>query len=156
MFLLWTGCTADTPALTDKDGSGATPCTPFADKEVAYTQNGQMADGQSALGAPDDIGVVLAHNDVLTVGFIGLGSVVDAGGDDIVVHGTGSETAEVTAYLSQDGESFEYAATLTADDRTIDLGDALLRVAIYVQLVGIQGSFTADAFEALQPRCPAP
>ena len=155
-------CKADTPPLTDGDGNLDEECTPYADLVVAYTpaSGGSPDDGQRALGAPDDQFVSIATDDILTVGFIGLGAIEDgeAVGDDIRVHGTAGDGTEVAANLSIDGETWETAGSLleieAGFDTGIDIADtASLSVVIYLQLVGVSGQLVVDGFESLQTTC---
>lgn len=147
-------CTADKPPLTDATDDVPTECTVYADQLVSYTQDGVIADGgTAALDAPDDVGVLLAVDDVLTVGFLGLGGVVEEMGDDILVHGTGSAEFAASAYISVDGEAFEYTGTLNGETMTLELNESHQTLALYVQLVGLEGTLSVDSFEALQTTC---
>lgn len=158
-------CKADTPPLSGKDGTVGDECTPYADQLVAYTpaEDGNPEDGQLALGAPDDQSVTVATDDLLTVGFVGLGGVQESDedggppGPDIRVHGTAVEGTEVDAYLSVDGETWETAGTvgnIEDGDLDLDIADTeTLSLVVYVQLIGVTGTLAVDAFESLQTTC---
>lgn len=151
-------CKADLPPLTDGSGDVNEDCTPYADLLVAYTPaaGGAAADGQHALDAPDGTSVTIAPDDVLTVGFIGLGSIEDGDdvGDDIRVDATAVEGTEVAVSLSVDGEIWESASPLVGDDTGIDIADtASLSLVVYLQLVGVRGALAVDAVESLQTTC---
>lgn len=151
-------CKADVPPLTNGDGDVEEECTPYADILVAYTPaaGGTSDDGPNALGAPDDQTVAVAADDVLTVGFIGLGAIQDSeqAGDDIRVDATATEGTEIDVNLSEDGEIWENAGTLVNDDLAIDIADTeSLSLVVYVQLVGVSGELAVDAFESLQTTC---
>ena len=164
------GCKADVPELTDADDDPGDDCTLFADELVAYTpfDGSVTADGVDALGMPDEVTVPVVADDVLTIAFIGLGGVEELDTEDelpapdIRVHGTAEPGTEVTVYLSVDGELFETAGTVgtpddidTERDLDIDIADSVtLTLASYVQLVGVSGSLSVDAFEAIQSTCP--
>jgi hypothetical protein len=150
-------CKAELPDLVDEDAGVDLPCSVYADQLVAYNPAGGEGGsdvGSKALAAPDGDGVPLQANAVLTVAFIGLGGIVDATDDDIRVHG--SVDGEVAVYLGESGTAdLVFAGSLTSSDLDIDIEDqdGSLRVATYVQLVGISGTATIDAVEALQTSC---
>ena len=160
LWLSW-GCKAELPQQLANDASGVFPCTVFADQLISYTPPGTEGGselGLKTLGAPDDDGVVVATDAVLTVGFLGLGSIVDQPGKDIRVHGTLASGSEVAVYVgSSDAEGadsdYVFSGSLSPDDMDIDLSVATARTATSVQLVGIAGQATIDAFEALQTGC---
>ena len=153
--VLWAaGCKADIPTLAG-DGSVDTQCTPYADLLVSYTPaSGGSGSGDAALGAPDDTTVVVDTDTVLTVGFIGLGGVVDADGADVQVHGTPADSTSVDVYVSADSNSFVFAGTLDNDVTSLDISNSKLSLVLYMQLVGQAGSFAIDSLEALQTPCP--
>ena len=160
LLVLATGlaaCKAETPPLTDGNGGVDPECTPYADLLVAYTPaSGTSPDGEKALGPPDSEYVTVATDDVLTVGFVGLGSIEDGVdvGDDILVEGTDADGTEVAVNLSIDGVTWEGALPLEGGDTGIDIADtASLSLVVYVQLVGVSGELTVDAFESLQTDC---
>jgi hypothetical protein len=158
-------CKADTPPLSGKDGTVGDECMPYADQLVAYTpaEGGNPEDGQRALGAPDDQSVTIDTDDLLTIGFVGLGGVEDSDedggppGPDIRVHGTAIDGTEVDAFMSVDGETWETAGTVgnvEEADLDLDIADtASLSLVVYVQLVGVTGELAVDAFESLQTTC---
>ena len=169
LALALTACKADLPRLTDADDDLGDACTLFADKLVAYTPIDETvtADGDDVLGMPDEVTVPIVADDVLTVAFIGLGGVEELDTEDelpapdIRVHGAAEPGTEVTVYLSADGELFEQAGTVGTPDEIdadrdldIDIADGVtLTLASYVQLVGVSGSLSVDAFEAIQSEC---
>lgn len=165
LFALATGlaaCKADTPPLTGKDDAVGAECTPYADQLVAYTpaEGGSSADGELALGAPDDQTVSIATDDVLTIGFVGLGGVseVDEVGADIRLHGIAADATEVTVWMSVDGEAWETAGSAgnfeEGADLDLDIAEtASLTVVVYLQLVGVSGQLAVDAVESLQTTC---
>jgi len=159
-------CKADTPPLSGKDGTVGDECTPYADQLVAYTpaEGGNPEDGQLALGAPDDQSVTVATDDLLTVGFVGLGGVQESDedggppGPDIRVHGTAGDGTDVDVYMSVDGETWQTAGTvgnaLEGEDLDLDIADTeSLSLVVYVQLVGVTGALAVDGFESLQTTC---
>lgn len=153
-------CTADRPDLVAGDGSVVTPCTPFADLVVEYKPGGgdnDPAAAAAALGGPDDAGVAVGPDTVLTVAFVGLGAVIDADGADVGIATVGLPAAgtAVTGYVSDDGETFHYAGDLTADATTLDLALSSVPSAGWVRLVGLSGELAVDAVEALQTTCTA-
>jgi hypothetical protein len=152
-------CKADTPPLTDGDGNVDEECTPYADVLVAYTPaaGGSSDAGDNALGEPDDQVVTVATDDILTVGFIGLGAITDAVdvGDDIAIVSTDVDGTEVAVNLSLDGETWETAGTLLDGDTGIDIADtATLITVVYIQLVGVSGQLVVDSVQSLQTTCP--
>jgi hypothetical protein len=159
-LILGAACAADRPDLIAEDGSIDVPCTPFADRVVEYAAGGGANDPEAAsdaLGAPDDVGVALAPDAVLTVGFLGLGAVTDADGADlgVAVAAEPAADAAAVAYVSSDGAAFTYAATLDAATTTIDLATAGASHAVYLRLVGQAETFSIDAVEAIGASCPA-
>lgn len=149
-----TGCKADLPKLAG-DGSVNIPCTPYADQLVAYTPaGGGSASGDAALGAPDTSTVVVDADTVLTVGFLGLGGIIDSDGADIAIHGTAVDMTSVDVYGSADSNSFVFIGSLDNDVTSLDISNSKLSLVLYVQLVGQSGSFAVDSLEALQTTCP--
>jgi hypothetical protein len=150
------GCKADVPPLSGSDGSVTLPCSTYADTLLAYTPagGGDSSGGDAALGAPDSMTVVVDPNTVLTLGFIGLGGVVEAMGNDIQVHGTAAADTLVNVYVSADGNEFVFTGTLDDTVDAIDLANSKLSLALYLQLVGQGGSLAVDSVEALQATCP--
>lgn len=156
-------CKADTPPLSGEDDAVGDECTPYADQLVAYTPvaGGSSDDGELALGAPDDQLVTVAADDVLTLGFVGLGGVTEVEdlGPDIRLYGIAADGTEVTVWMSADGEAWETAGSAgNFDDNAdleLDIADtASLTVVVYVQLVGVSGQLGLDAAESLQTTCP--
>ncbi len=158
--LLAGACQADLPDLLAGDGALVVPCSPFADLIVEYKPGGgdnDPAAGMAALGGSDGAGVTISVDTVLTVGFVGLGAVIDGEGADlgVAVVAVPEPGTQVTGYTSVDGDTFEYAGDLTAENTTLDLGLlAGTPSASYVRLVGIAGALEVDAIEAVQTTCP--
>lgn len=152
------GCKADLPMQLAQDGSGDLPCSEYADQLVTFTNaNGEVNSelGAKALGAPDEDTLSLPTNGVLTVGFIGLGGVIqdeDTNMTDIKVHGS-LDGGQVAVFIGGSPDNLEASGFLNGETLEIELGNALQRVALYVQLTGISGSATIDALESLQTRC---
>jgi hypothetical protein len=155
-----TGCVATVPPLAGEDAGLDTPCTPFADLVIELKPAGgdnDPAAGMPALGPPDGAAVTIATDTILTVGFTGLGAVIDAEGPDlgVAVVGTPSADTLVSAYGSVDGFDFDYLGDLTMANTTLDLRVARDQSASYVRLIGITGALAVDAIEAVQATCPA-
>jgi hypothetical protein len=155
-------CKAETPPLTGANDAVAEECSPYADQLVAYTpaSGGDASKGQFALGAPDENAVTVAPDDVLTIGFIGLGGVQesDVAGPDIHLVATAVDGTTVDAFMSVDGEAWETAGTAgnanPGDDLELDIADtASLSLVVYLQLVGVSGALAVDAVESLQTTC---
>lgn len=150
-------CKADLPDLVDQDTGVDLPCSLHADQLVAYNPDGSEGGsdlGNAALGPPDGDGVAMTTNAVLSVGFLGIGSVVDQNGEDILVHG--SIDGEIAVYLGFADEEPAIAGSISSGDLSIDIDDQSsgLRAVTYVQLVSLNGTASIDAFELLQSTCP--
>ena len=155
-------CKADSPPLTGEDDDVGDECTTYADQLIAYTPvaDGSPADGELALGAPDEELVTISTDDVLTIGFVSLGGVEDQeeDGDDIRLHGIAASGTEVNVWMSVDGETWETAGSAGNFDDTADLDldiseTASLSLVVYLQLVGVTGQLAVDAAESLQTAC---
>jgi len=158
LVALWLGtaCKAELPQQLANDASGDFPCTTFADLLISYSPPGTEGGselGQRALGAPDNDSVEVLTDAVLSVGFVGLGSVTDANGADIRVHGDVSPGAEIAVYVASIDGDFVYSGSLVPGATDVDLSIGTVRAASSIQLVGITGQATIDAFEALQTTC---
>ncbi len=151
------GCKADLPMQLANDASGDFPCTVFADQLISYnppgTEGGSELGGKT-LGAPDGETVILEKDAVLTVAFVGLGSVVERSGNDVQVHGGLDPGAQVAVYVATTDGGFVYSGSLGPDAMAIDISVAAARTAASIQLIGIEGQATIDAFESLQTTCP--
>lgn len=150
-------CKSDLPELTDANTGVNDDCTPYADLVVAFTTAGGedgSAEAQVVLGAPDEQSVTLGTNAILTVGFVSLGGVVDRDGADIRVHGSAS--GEVAVYVGQTPSDMRYSGALESGALDIDLDTATQSLAIYVQLIGLEGAAEIDALESLQTVCGSP
>jgi hypothetical protein len=133
------------------------PCSVYADQLVAYNPAGSEGGseiGNKALGAPDGDSVPLTTNGVLSLAFIGLGSIVDETGDDIQVHGSIGPGAEIAVYVGFGDTDPVFSGSLTSEGSNIDISIASASTVSYVQLVGIAGEATIDALESLQTLCP--
>ncbi len=151
------GCKAELPNQLANDASGDFPCTVFADQLISYNPPGTEGGselGAKTLGAPDGETVVLAKDAVLTVAFLGLGSIIERDGNDVRVHGMLDPGAEVVVYVASTDGSFVYSGGLSPETMAIDISVAAARTAASIQLVGISGQATIDAFESLQTTCP--
>jgi hypothetical protein len=156
---LGAACTAPRPDLIAGDGSLTGDCTPFADLVVEFKPAGgdnDPAAAAAALGPPDDQGVALVADSVLTVRFVGLGAVIEGDGADvgIALVAVPEPGALASGYVSIDGETFEFAGEVGPDGSTLDLAASSLSAASYVRLVGLAGSLAVDAIEAVQTSCP--
>lgn len=158
-------CKADKPTLGGSntvDAMTGDACTHFADKLVAFTlAGGTPSDlGANALRAPDTAVVPVAPNDILTVGFLGRGGVVDQveiGVPEIEVHLAAGSAGSAGVYLSVDGDTFETAGTIDGEVVSIDVSNtATIEWAFYLQVIGTSGQLGIDAFEVLDAECPAP
>ncbi len=157
--LVWlsAGCKAKLPNQLASDSGVAIGCTIYADQLIAFNPpggEGGSDDGNMALGAPDGVGVPMSTNAVLTVAFLGLGSMVDQSGDDLLIHGTLAADAEIAVYVGFGEGPKEFSGGLTGTKSGIDFEIATARSVSYIELVGISGSGTIDAFESLQTACP--
>jgi hypothetical protein len=156
---LWlgSGCKAELPQQLANDASGDFPCTTFADLLISYSPpgtEGGSALGERALGPPNNESVELLTDAVLSVGFVGLGSVTDQNGSEIRVHGELSAGTEIAVYVASIDGDFVYSGSLVPGQMDVDLSVGTARVASSIQLVGLTGQGTIDAFEALQTSCP--
>ena len=147
------GCEAERPSLTDASGTFDTKCNgPQADLVVDVTPS--TLDGKPALGAADSMSVTLMTNQVLTVGFIGLGGITDASGADIRVVGDIPSGASATAYVANSDMVFEHSGDISSGIPEIDLIAAMtLSTAVYLRLTGVSGTITIDAIEAVHDTC---
>jgi hypothetical protein len=158
LVALWLGsaCKAELPQQLADDASGDFPCTTFADLLISYSPPGTEGGselGLRALGAPDNDSVEILTDAVLSVGFVGLGSVTDLSGADIRVHGDITAGTEIAVYVASIDGDFVYSGSLVPGEMDVDLSIGTARVASSIQLVGITGQATIDAFEALQTTC---
>lgn len=145
------GCKADLPPLTDAQRLLDMRCTgPYADLLVD-TFPTTLANANAVLGAPDASAVSLAPNNVVTVGFIGIGGITDAQGADLRIVGTISGSAVVR--VAQSNMDFRYAGEINASMPMIDIAVADITSAVYVRITGVFGSLAIDAVEATHDRC---
>jgi hypothetical protein len=146
-------CKADLPELSDAKGGLDATCTVYADLVVDVLPT--TLDGAPALGAPNSAGVSLATNGVLTVGFVGLGGIVDAPGIDLRIHGTVAAGAMGTVHIAGTDMEFDYSGDLTPTSNEIDFAVALtIPTAVYVRIIDVTGSIVVDALEATHGMCP--
>jgi hypothetical protein len=150
-------CTIDTPTFPDGGDGLPEECSRYADLLVVYTppdqEEGSGEDGERVLGAPDGEGVELAVDGVLTVGFIGAGGIEDGDDEDIRVHASGDDGAEITAYVSEAEGEYVFVGVVTAEESELDISVSRARVALYLRLVGTAGTMTVDAVEAIRDIC---
>jgi len=162
-------CTADLPQQEVGDASFIRPCSLFADKLFSLGHGGMSTEdnvgnnAENVLGAPDQKTISLTTDDVLTVGFLGLGSIVDQDGNDMLVHGSMDSIAEVAVYAQDAQGTFVFIGNIThfIDNITpasmhIDLSVGRLRNATVFEFVGLSGNTQFDALEAIASRCPTP
>lgn len=152
-------CSADLPTIGN-DGDITVECTPHADLLIAYTPPGSeepSSEGEKTLGAPDSDAITLSTNGSLTVAFVGLGSIVNGDGADILVHATGVEGTVVNAYASATGgDDFEYIGELSGSIPGVgelDLATGSVSAATYVRLIGAGETLSVDAFESVSTLC---
>lgn len=151
LLLACVGCKADLPPLTDAQRTLDTRCTgPYADLLVD-TFPTSLANATAVLGAPDSSGLSLVPNNVVTVGFIGLGSVTDAPGADLRIVGTISGSAIVR--VAQREMDFLYAGEINTNMPMVDIQVANVSSALYVRITVVSGSLVIDAIEAVHDRC---
>lgn len=145
------GCKADLPPLTDAQSLLDTRCaSPHADMLVD-TFPTTLANARAVLGAPDGSAVSLAANNVVTVGFIGIGGITDAQGADVRIVATITGSAVVR--VAQSNMDFRYAGEINASMPMIDIAVADITSAVYVRITVISGSLAIDAIEATHDRC---
>lgn len=150
-------CKSDLPELPDGGNGIGDECTTYADLVVSFTKAGGMdasAEAAVVLGAPDEQSVTIATNEILTVGFVGLGGVIDMDGADIRVHG--STSGEVAVYVGTTPAELRYSGSLESDTAEVDIETATETLAVYVQLIGLDGTGQVDALESLQTVCGSP
>jgi hypothetical protein len=148
-----TGCKADLPELSDAKGGFDAMCTTYADLLVDVLPT--TLDGTPALKAPDGASLALDTNGVVTVGFVGLGGIVESPGVDLRFHGTIATGAMIAVYIAGSDMTFKYSGNLTPMAKELDLGQALsIPTAVYVRLVDVSGGVTVDALEAINGTCP--
>ncbi|MCP4445299.1 MAG: hypothetical protein GY811_08145 [Myxococcales bacterium] len=162
LVALWLGtaCKAELPEQLAKDASGVFPCTTFADLLISYSPPGTEGGselGQRTLGAPNGDTVELVTDAVLSVSFLGLGSVQDRlGADEFRVHGTFATNTRIAVYVAPPGDDFVFSRYIVSgedENGEIDIAEARVSAATSIQLVGIAGLATIDAFEALGTPC---
>jgi hypothetical protein len=147
------GCTADQPALTDANKPLDGKCSgPYADQVLDYFP-ATLANPSNALGAPDGNAVPLTDNAVITVGFIGLGAVTDAGGPDIHIDASVAAGASALVRVAGVDQQFRYTGTLTPMVSDFDIGVAMLTSIVYVRVIDVSGSIQLDAFTAIHDHC---
>ena len=150
-------CKADLPQQVSQDAGVAIPCSIYVDQLVSFNPAGGEGGselGEKALGPPDSDSIALSTNATLGVAFIGLGSVVDKTGDDLMVHGALGPGAQVAVYVTFEGGELVFSGYLTPESMTIDLDTASAQAVSFLQLVGLAGEAQIDAIEAIQMSCP--
>ncbi|HEY5924263.1 MAG TPA: hypothetical protein VIV11_21445 [Kofleriaceae bacterium] len=154
LALVLSGCKADLPKLTDANEPLDVRCTsPHADTLIDFFPT-SLANTSSALAAPDGSSVVLAKDNSVTLGFIGLGGVTDAPGNDVRAHAMVDANATALAHVAGTDMAFVYAGTLTPAVSEIDIAVADKNPAIYVRIIAVGGTVRIDALEAIHDTCP--
>ncbi len=150
-------CKADLPQQVAQDAGAVGPCSIYVDQLVSFNPAGGEGGselGEKALGPPDSDSILLTTNGTLGVAFVGLGSVIDKPGDDLMVHGALGLGAQVAVYVTFEGGELVFSGYLTPESMTIDLDTAAARAVSFLQLVGLAGEAQIDAIEAIQMSCP--
>ena len=131
-------------------------CSVYADWVATYTLGGD-ADAnrvaQAALGAPDNSSIPLNMDTVLTVGFLGLGAVTDATGNDIRVHHTSETNSRIAVFCGDNQDEIPYCGEISPSNTDIDISQGSQNSVLFIRLVGLDGQSQIDAFEALQTTC---
>jgi hypothetical protein len=152
-FSALAACTADQPVLSDAMHTLDGTCVgPNADHVIDFFPS-SLANPNAALGAPDGTSVALAANDVITVGFTGLGAITDAPGNDLRIHATVPVGASALVRVAALDQQYQYAGTLDENTREFDIGVAMLVSIQYVRVVDVSGAISVDAFEAIHDHC---
>jgi hypothetical protein len=155
---LFGSCKNVFPDLTAVDGAVSGACQTYSDLLVSYNPAGSEGGsdaGLAALGVPDSMTVTVDTNTVLTVGFVGLGGLVDdMTDDDLLVHGTASDDAEIAVYAGPSLNDMRYTGAIDSNSFLVNLSTGSVTRAVYVRLVGIAGSAEIDAFESVHTLCP--
>jgi hypothetical protein len=147
------GCSADLPRLTDAHGTLDGRCKgPYAD-EVIDTYPTNLANAAAILGSPDNSSVTLAANNVITVGFVGLGGVTDANGPDLRLHAMFGSGASGVARVAGPDMQFIFAGNLDATTIDVDIAVAMLTYATYLRITVVTGPIDVDAIEAVHDTC---
>ena len=147
------GCKAELPPLSDANGVLDATCTgPFADTVVDTFPTSLI--GTPALGAPDGTTVTLETDNVLTIGFVGLGAVTDQQGMDLTVHAMVDVGDDVMVQVADSDMQFHFAGDVTATVSQIDIAVGMVQAAVYARLIGVSGSVPIDAVEASHDACP--
>jgi hypothetical protein len=152
-FMVLAGCKADLPPITDANGAFDATCTgPYADMVVDTFPT--SLDGKPALGAPDSLVVTLMVDQVVTVGFIGLGAITDQQGMDLRVHAVGvvAPGHAIVQFAGPDMQ-FRFGGDVTADLTELDIATATVPAAVYARVIGINGTVALDSLEAIHDAC---
>jgi hypothetical protein len=147
------GCQADLPQLTDAHGRLDGRCTgPYADQLVdVYPTN--LPNATAVLGSPDNSSVTLAANDVITVGFVGLGGVSDANGPDLKLHAMLGSSSSAVARVAGPDMMFVFAGNINTSTTDVDIAVAMLTYATYLRITVVSGPIDIDAIEAVHNTC---
>lgn len=152
-LLAVSGCKADLPRLTDASEPLDATCTgPYADLIVDVFPT--TLDASAVLGAPDGLSVALASDDLVTVGFIGLGTVTDAPGVDLRVHATFGTGASGIVRVAAIDRDFRFTGNLNESTTEFDLQVPDVNAAAYVRIIAVAGPLSIDAIEATHDTCP--
>jgi len=147
------GCKADLPPLTDANRTLDTVCRgPYADTLVDTVPT-SLPNASAVLGAPDGTSVSVAANNVITVGFVGLGAITDVSGADLKLDASVPTGSRAIVRVAATNMQFVYAGELTPSSTMFDLQVAMLPDASYVRIVGVTGTIAIDSVEAVHDKC---
>lgn len=147
------GCKADLPKLTDANKSLDVRCTsPNADTLIDVFPT-TLANASSVLGAPDALVVTLLQDNVVTVGFLGLGGVTDAQGNDLHITAMADANAQALVRVAGSDMDFVYTGTLTQAASDFDIAVAQKTSVLYVRLLAVGGTVRVDALTATHDMC---
>jgi len=153
LIALGAGCQAEQPLLTDAHGALDGRCSgPHADQLLDFSPP-TLAMPTAALGAPDNVSVSLTQDAVITVGFIGLGAVTNAPGNDVRIHATIASGASALVRVAGVDQHFFYTGTLDPSTSDFDLGVSTLQSIVYLRIIDVTGLIQVDAIEAIHDMC---
>jgi len=147
------GCKADLPKLTDANKPLDVRCTgPNADTLIDVFPT-TLANPSSVLGAPDLNVVTLLQDNVVTVGFVGLGGLTDAQGNDLRITAMADANAQALVRVAGTDMDFVYTGTLTQAASDFDIAVAQKTSVLYVRLLAVGGTVRIDALTAIHDMC---
>ena len=152
-LVLLLGCKADLPQLTDANKALDVRCNGTAADTVLDFFPTSLTNTSAALGAPDGSSVTLAKDNILTLGFLGLGGLSDAQGNDVRVVAMVDASASALVRVASSDMNFQYAGTLTSAVADFDIAVADVDSALYVRLIAVGGTVRVDALEAIHDTC---